>query len=440
MLRRLFPNVYEGWLVVISAALLVLIMGSIFFYGFGTIFNEIIDEFHWSHGVTALGFSLRSEVGGIAAPFVGAAIDRLGARRVMAAGIVVSSSGIFALSAIQSLWQFYLAILVIAIGASAAGGPVGLAAIATWFDRRRSSAMALMTVGGGLGGLLVIAVAYIVEEFGWRGALRILALFMLTVGMLVAMNVRSRPDDHPQPMDGKEYWEPDGTPAPRRVAWGIPWRPAIRSRSFLLLTAGLICLNFSVTAVVILQIPYLENEIGVSKTAAGVSVFFFTTVSIIGRLFFGILADRVPKATVLAASSALVMLGLPVMALANSYPMALLGICIVAPGFGGLIPVRPALMADYYGTRYFGTINGIGQLVNTTGGAIGPLAVGILVDVTGAYRDGWLLSAVIAGLAIPIFLAMRPPTELAEQYRNQPPPAPPAPSEAAPEEPTGPRS
>ena len=142
MLRRLFPGVYEGWLVVIASALLVLIMGSVFFYGFGTIFNEVLDEFHWSHGVTALGFSLRSEVGGIAAPFVGVALDRLGPRRVMATGIIATVLGILWLSWIQSLWEFYLALLLIAVGTSATGGAVGLAAIATWFDRRRSTAMA----------------------------------------------------------------------------------------------------------------------------------------------------------------------------------------------------------------------------------------------------------------------------------------------------------
>src|SRR5438552_1566870 len=40
MLRRTFPNVYEGWLVVGSSAFIVMLIASVFFYGFGTIFNE----------------------------------------------------------------------------------------------------------------------------------------------------------------------------------------------------------------------------------------------------------------------------------------------------------------------------------------------------------------------------------------------------------------
>ncbi|MQC18704.1 MAG: MFS transporter, partial [Chloroflexi bacterium] len=67
MLRRLFPNVYEGWLVVGASAFIVLLIGASFFYGFGTIFNEVIDEFGWSVAATSIAFSLRSEVGGLAA-------------------------------------------------------------------------------------------------------------------------------------------------------------------------------------------------------------------------------------------------------------------------------------------------------------------------------------------------------------------------------------
>lgn len=426
MLRRLFPNVYEGWIVVGSSAFTVLVMGAIFFYGFGTIFNEVIDEFHWSYGATALGFSLRAEVGGVAAPFVGVAIDRLGTRRVVIAGIIVSALGVLAMSYIQNLWQFYLSILVIAIGASAAGGPVGFSAIATWFEQRRSSAMSLMTVGGGLGGLLVIVVALLVEEFGWRMALRMLALFMVTAGMLVAVNIRSRPPNHPQPMDGIYRQEVLGGPPRRSMQWGIPWRRAIRSRAFIISSLALMCLNFGTTAVVILQIPYLEDEIGVSKTVAGTSVLFFTGVSIAGRLILGILADRYSKGIILAISAALVVAGLPVIAFADSYAMALVGICIVAPGFGGSIPVRPALVADYFGTKNFGTLNGIGQLVNTTGGAIGPWVVGILVDTTGHYQAGWLVATAVVAVAIPLFLILRPPHDLAAEYREaepQPDPA-----------------
>lgn len=419
MLRRIFPGVFEGWIVVGGAAFTVLLIGASFFYGFGTIFNEVIDEFGWSVASTSLAFSLRSEVGGVAAPFIGVLIDRLGASKVILGGIVVSAIGVLLMSYIQELWHFYFAMIVIAFGSSAAGGQVGLAAIATWFETRRAAAMSIMTLGGGLGGLLVVVIAWLVEMMGWRDALRVLVVVMLTAGVVGGLQVRTRPDDHHQPVDGRRYYDEVGAEVPRAARWGIPWRRAIRTRAAFFMSLAMIALSFGTTAVVVLQIPYMESDLGVSKAVAGASVAIFTVASIVGRLGFGFLADRHPKHWMLAASTALVVVGLPVLALADSYAVALVGILLIAPGFGGSIPVRPALLADYFGTRYFGTINGLAALVMTTGGAIGPWLAGVLVDRTGGYSQAWWLSAAVTALAIPLFMLTTPPTDLVEHYRAE---------------------
>lgn len=409
MLRRALPGVYEGWIVVGSAACVVLLIGASFFYGFGTIFNEVIDEFGWSVAATSLAFSLRSEVGGIAAPFIGVLIDRLGAQKVALGGVVISAVGVLLMSEIQAIWHFYAVMMVIAIGSSAAGGSVGLVAIASWFEARRAFAMSIMTLGGGVGGLLVVAIAALVEEFGWRGALRALAAIMLTVGIAFAVNIRTRPEDHPQPMDGVRA-SSDGTTLTPAVRWGMTLRQVMRSRAFIFMSLGLILMNFSTTAVVIHQIPYLEREMHVSKAVAGSSVAFFTMFSIVGRLGAGYLADRFSKRLIMVASCLFVLAGLPILAFADSYMVATAGILIIAPGFGGTIPVRPAMLADYFGTKFFGTINGVVALVTTTGGALGPWLVGWLVDTTGHYQAGWLLSTAVAAAAIPFFLLASSPS------------------------------
>ncbi len=416
--RRLFPNVYEGWIVVGSAAFIMLAMSASFFYGFGTIFNEVIDEFGWSVAATSLAFSLRSEVGGIAAPLVGVMIDRMGPRRVMIAGLLVSALGIVIMSLIQEIWHFYVAMLVIAVGSSAAGGQVGLVAVATWFEQRRARAMSFMTIGGGLGGLLVVGIAALVELLGWRVALQVIGAFMASAGIFVALNIRARPDNHPQPMDGIRYADDEIVPAPA-VRWGIPVRTVLKSRSFLFLAIGMSLYAFGSTTFVVHQIPYLEKDIGVSKAVASTSVAAFTVFSIVGRLGFGILADRFSKPSVLAVSTGMVVVGLVLLALANSFVTAMIAILIISPGFGGSIPVRPAMLADYFGTKYFGTINGLGSLIMTTGGAIGPWFVGRVVDQTGHYQFGWYVTAAVTALAIPLFLASQPPRALVEVAKRE---------------------
>lgn len=418
MRQRLFGDVYEGWVVVGAAAVLYLIIGASVTYGLGPIFNELVREFGWSVAATSLAFSLRTEVGGVAAPMVGAILDRVGAQRVIVGGVIVAATGALLMSMVETLWQFYAAMVVMSFGVSGAGSQVGLAATATWFERRRARAMSIMTLGGGVGGLVAIAMAALVEEFGWRPALRILAAAMLAGGLGISTLTRSRPDGHPQPVDGIARHETPGDPSGTLVRWGIPVARAARSRSFVLLTLGMIAMSFATTAVVVHQVPYLEREVGITKAAAGSTVLLFTLTSIVGRIGLGFIADRYEKRVVMAAATGIVAVGLAMLANAESFLVAITGIAIVAPGYGAMMPVRPALFADYFGTKHFGAVNGLATMLALTGGAAGPWAVGRVVDATGGYVEGWYLSAAVALAGIPLFLFAMPPSALHREFRD----------------------
>lgn len=418
MRRRLLGNVYEGWVVVGAAAVLYLVIGASVTYGLGPIFTDLLNEFGWSVAATSLAFSLRTEVGGVAAPVVGAILDRVGAQRVIVGGVIVAASGALMMSLVETLWQFYAAMFTMSLGVSGAGSQVGLAATATWFERRRARAMSVMTLGGGVGGLVTVAMAALVEDFGWRGALRALAAAMLIGGLGIATLTRSRPRDHPQPIDGIAGPRIAGATVASPDRWGISMARAGRSRSFVLLTLGMIAISFATTAVVVHQVPYLESEIGIAKAAAGSTVLLFTLTSIVGRLGLGFLADRYPKRAVMAVATGLVAVGLLLLANAGSLAVAIAGIAIVAPGYGAMMPVRPALFADYFGTKHFGAVNGLATMLALTGGAAGPWVVGRLVDVTGGYVEGWYVTAAVALAGIPLFLLATPPVALQREFRD----------------------
>lgn len=79
------------------------------------------------------------------------------------------------------------------------------------------------------------------------------------------------------------------------------------------------------------------------------------------------------------------------------------------PGFGAPMPLGPALQADYFGTRSFGTIRGLMTLISTAGGLASPIAAGWTFDVTGSYRLAWQIFALVTLPAIPLMLLARPP-------------------------------
>src|SRR5690606_39558951 len=168
--------------------------------------------------------------------------------------------------------------------------------------------------------------------------------------------------------------------SPLAIVWGIPVRRVVRTRAFVFSGLAMIAISFSTTAMLVHQVPFMEAHLSASKSAAAFTVTIYTITSIVGRMGLGMLGDRIEKRTLIATCAALIGSGILVLSLATNYWQAVVGIMLVAPGFGGTIPLRPALMADYFGLRYFGTVNGIAALMNTTGGALGPSAVGAIVD------------------------------------------------------------
>ena len=144
-----------------------------------------------------------------------------------------------------------------------------------------------------------------------------------------------------------------------------------------------------------------------SKSIAGSTIAIFTTFSIVGRFGFGWMADKTSKQFMLLIAIILLASGLIILGFSQNFWMALLGIIVAAPGFGGTIPLAPSMTADYFGTKNFGTINGLLRFVSTTGSATGPWVVGKLVDINGDYIIGWFVSAaVVLVLGVPSILML----------------------------------
>ncbi len=394
--------------MVASSAMFVVVLGATIFYGLGTIFTPIREEYGWSSAATAAAFSVRSQGTGIAAPFVGIAITRIGPRLTYLIGIILTAAGLVMLSYINGIATFYGAMFLISVGGSACGGQVGLVVTATWFRRRRATAMSLLTIGGGLSGLLVVPMALLIDAIGWREALRLIAVVIVVVGMVPVSNSRFRPDDHPEPIDGRPRPEGESEADEARADWGLSTGAAVRTRAFAFLSIAMTAVSFGTTALVVHQIPFLEAA-GIGSTTAAALVTVYTVTSTFGRIGFGMLGDRIPKRATMAICMALIALGLLLLPLVHTTVQAAAVLMIIAPGFGGNIPLRSAMLADYFGTRNFGTISGIGVFLQTLGAFAGPLAVGAAVDATGSYTVGWWITAICVAVAIPCVLLARPP-------------------------------
>jgi MFS family permease len=67
------------------------------------------------------------------------------------------------------------------------------------------------------------------------------------------------------------------------------------------------------------------------------------------------------------------------------------------------------LWAHYFGRKYIGSIQGVGQMIGVFGASLGPLPLGFAYDVLGEYRPVLLGLAILPVFAAALTMFLRPP-------------------------------
>ncbi len=413
----MFKKVFYGWWIVSAAAVLHFIGGGTFYYGFTTFFNPIRQTFGWTAAATAGAFALQRLEAGILGPAAGYLVDKLGPRKLMVSGWAVTGLGFFLMSRTDSLWTFYGSFLVIAIGTSFAFGVVTMATIANWFARKRSRAMALLYIGPGLCGVLAPLLVLSIGRFGWRDALVIVSIGLWGIGIPLSLLMRHKPGQYGYLPDGETTRVQPSLHLSREVVRRGPDPPvtessvkeALKTRAFWLLSFVFFFQNIGTSAVMVHLVPYLES-VQIPTTLAAMAVTGVTLVSLVGRLGFGFLGDFWSKRYLIVIALTLQATGLFVFSLIDAGKEWLLVLFLLTygPGYGGPIPLRPALQADYFGTGNFGTIMGLMSLMTMIGGLASPVFAGWVFDATGSYRWAWQMLALVTVPAIPLMLLAKP--------------------------------
>ena len=205
--------------------------------------------------------------------------------------IVLVTVGLVYLGLIDSLWQFYLAFVLISLGISSAGGSVGTVAVSWWFVRQRSRALSLFFIGPGLAGITVRLLAWLVEQFGWRHAVQGWGVIVLLACLPMTLLLRERPEKYGLTPDGDAPHRPADAHGAAPVVTsrtGISFRQALRMSHYWKLGLVFALTGLSATPVIILVVPALTN-VGVSYetaawVAAGVNACFFSGDTCWGRI------------------------------------------------------------------------------------------------------------------------------------------------------------
>jgi MFS family permease len=337
-------------------------------------------------------------------------VDRLGARKMVHAGVLLMALGFLCFGQVETLAGFYGAVLVLVVGGSLCGYFPFSVTIVHWFQRRRARALSLMSLGLALGGISAPAVGWAMQTFGWQHMATASGAIFLAGGLALARIVRRNPAEIGETMDGLP-------PAPENArstadfseAPGFTPGQALRTRAFWLLGFGHALALLVVTAVNVHAISHMKEDLGLSLAQAGFVITLMTLSQAGGVLLGAAIGDRWNKRHVAAGCMLAHMAGLLMLTYAV-HPLMLGAFAVlhgVAWGLRG--PFMQALRADYFGLHSIGMILGLSAILVSLGQVAGPLIAGLFADARGDYRAGFTVLALLAGSGSVLFLLARKP-------------------------------
>ncbi len=390
--------------MVLLCTLVQLCLGTVYAWSFFQ--TLLVRQLGWAFTETAIAFSITIFSLGMSAAWAGAALPRLGPQKLAIIGSSMFCGGyvIAGLALhIDSLLLFYLGYGVVGGIGIGLGYVTPVATVAKWYPDRKGLATGIVVMGFGFGAfllskllapvLIVTTQGDLAQVFIWLGVL--FAAILLPSSYLL----RDPPSAY-QPPDNPAMGHQPTADDPGSVS------QCLRTREFTVMwmvfffniAAGISVISFQSSLlqdVWGLADPSIEPEILAQYGATLIAVS--SLCNGFGRLFWGLLSDRVGRVRVFRflLASQMIVFGI-LMTESNPWVFSAL-VCYVLLCFGGGFATMPSFVLDVFGPRKMSVIYGAILTAWAAAGIFGPVYVGYLKD---QYPDRAIIYCFLIGVLI----------------------------------------
>jgi predicted MFS family arabinose efflux permease len=372
------------WRFVLLLSTAQLISWGTVFYGYAVLMEPMMRDLGWSRPQASAAFSVGLVASAVAAVPVGRLIDLGYGRSVMAGGSILAAALLALWSRVES-YALFLALWVL-LGAtmSAVLYEPGFAVLQRQLGPLARRGITVMTLLGGLASTAFIPLTHVlVERFGWRPALLVLAAFNLLVCAVIHLVVI--PPQAPR------------TRAERTIPPPSNARRVLRQAAFWGFVATVVIQGILSTGMPIHLLPLL-SERGFSLDAAVAAYAVIGPAQTSARFAVGWAERALGIRTIGLITLAL---GVTAQALLPFVPPGSWTIVIFAVLYGasnGLMTILRALLpVELFGRGDYGTILGMIAAPANLARASGPFIFGALWAWWGSY-DAVVLACLVMAL------------------------------------------
>lgn len=328
--------------------------------------------------------------------FMGWLADRIGVRATVAIGACMTAAGL-ALASLGSIWALFVGHVLLGFLGNSAIHPPLLIYVSRWFDRRRGTAIALVSSGQYIAGVVWPALfERAISSIGWQALMAgygVLVLVIVLPGALLLKPVPAAPQDLPHATAGEPQF---GSLRPNLV------------QVLMCVAAFCCCIPMAVPQA---HLVALCTDVGISPTRSATMLSVMLAAAFVARQAWGALADRIGGLGTILAGSALQALAI----VAFSVTQDEAGLFVVATayglGFAGIIPAYAVAVRDVFPSSEASWRMPLTLFAAMTGMAGGSWFAGVLYDYFGTYAPAFMTGVIfnIINLLLIGFLVYRLP-------------------------------
>jgi MFS family permease len=350
-------------------------------YLFGVLVPPIARDLGWDKAAINGAYSLTVLISGILGFGVGRLVDRFGARLLMSAGSALLGISLLLLSRVHTLPQFYALWGVgIGLGTALTYYPVSFTVVANWFERRRMSALSLLTFFGAFASTVFYPLnGWLVGAFGWRDAVAIVGAVNLVIALpLHSFIIRRHPEDVGLRPDGHGIKVDE----PAASITGMRLSQALRTTAFWLITAAISLSFFATTTVVVEHIDFLVSR-GLPLTLVTTIVGLWGLAYLPGRSIVAFFGGKISLQLLMVVTLLVEAGGVFILLSARDAWGAVAYVLVFGGAYGASAPLRGAIMAERFGRLSYGAIIAAQGIPIAILSALGPAVGGRIIDVVG---------------------------------------------------------
>ncbi len=322
---------------------------------------------------------------------VGMLVDRIGARNVLVAGLLIMGTGIAATGLVSSYWAIAALFLCAGMGNSVFHPSDFVILSASVEEGRLGRAFGIHSLAGSSGTAAApIVMLVLASQFGWQTALVSVGFFGIAVSALMFASRGSLRED------AARRKRADGAPGQLRETARL-----LTSRTILSFFLFYVSTAAAHGAITSFSVVVLSTVYGAPLSFANGVLSSFLIAAVIGVAIGGVLADRTRRHDrVLLVTFGISALCIASVASAATPLWAIAGAIAIAGLMRGVVsPSRDLLVRASAPAGMLGTVMAVVTVGFTTGGSIIPVICGWLVDIGHGGAVFWL-SVVMMGCAI----------------------------------------